>query len=403
MECNVCAHGEARYRCPRCNARYCSSACYISHGGGSCSEFFFKENVVSEIALQNVEEQGGCRVVQISEIEQIARRQVIAAFERSQDVVDGFQERRSADLEELESRIKQVSGLPEVAEVNDEVIEKRTVEELESVMPEGLREKFEQVLKVGGTSIVRMYKPWWEIPLGEYRLMRRKRSRKPLVEEIDGSFDDVEIKIPHVWFSDDLTQKNRETTLKELRAATLESIGAPAEVSPSFKFHVSSVCLAYVHALRKFNGALDEPEEAIAEMLQRSGVLRGELSFLPTTLEEVLLDFSKPANVEEFRVKSEVTTQKRKTLREMLMTVKRDGDDEVSPPLFREYEQQIIDMQSLWKYQDPLMVDVVLDVRHLLLKANKKTFKKVCLKLWMMAVWLHNTKDDFRDKSFLFL
>jgi hypothetical protein len=46
--CHVCQRQAALYTCPRCEAPYCSTACYQSHGE-SCTEAFFRDQVVEEL------------------------------------------------------------------------------------------------------------------------------------------------------------------------------------------------------------------------------------------------------------------------------------------------------------------------------------------------------------------
>ena len=60
--CTTCHTHEARYTCPKCNAPYCSAACYRVHDGGSsrdgahaCTESFYKHRVLSHC---NAKERG---------------------------------------------------------------------------------------------------------------------------------------------------------------------------------------------------------------------------------------------------------------------------------------------------------------------------------------------------------
>ena len=47
--CTICARASASYRCPSCNAPYCSAACYASHDS-RCTEAFYKRCVAEEVA-----------------------------------------------------------------------------------------------------------------------------------------------------------------------------------------------------------------------------------------------------------------------------------------------------------------------------------------------------------------
>uniref|UniRef100_A0A182TCY5 HIT-type domain-containing protein n=1 Tax=Anopheles melas TaxID=34690 RepID=A0A182TCY5_9DIPT len=53
--CKICFNKNAKYNCPRCNILYCSVQCYKSQQHLECSEGFYRENVVEELALQKAE------------------------------------------------------------------------------------------------------------------------------------------------------------------------------------------------------------------------------------------------------------------------------------------------------------------------------------------------------------
>ena len=50
--CKFCATADRRFTCPRCNADYCSLACYRSRDHQDCSEQFYKECVTEELRGQ---------------------------------------------------------------------------------------------------------------------------------------------------------------------------------------------------------------------------------------------------------------------------------------------------------------------------------------------------------------
>lgn len=52
IPCAVCAQQVAKYTCPRCLARYCTSACYREHGA-RCTEGFYKEQVCTPILVRS--------------------------------------------------------------------------------------------------------------------------------------------------------------------------------------------------------------------------------------------------------------------------------------------------------------------------------------------------------------
>ncbi|XP_052868944.1 zinc finger HIT domain-containing protein 2 [Anopheles cruzii] len=55
QNCKICETKRSKYVCPRCNIPYCSVACYKSQRHLECSEGFYRENVVQELALRKAE------------------------------------------------------------------------------------------------------------------------------------------------------------------------------------------------------------------------------------------------------------------------------------------------------------------------------------------------------------
>jgi len=52
MDCQLCKLQKASYTCPRCNIKFCSTACYKSENHQQCSEEFYKECVIKELQQQ---------------------------------------------------------------------------------------------------------------------------------------------------------------------------------------------------------------------------------------------------------------------------------------------------------------------------------------------------------------
>ncbi|XP_063800919.1 zinc finger HIT domain-containing protein 2 [Pseudophryne corroboree] len=47
--CSLCLSGPGKYTCPRCNAPYCSLACYTGARHTACSELFYRESVLQAL------------------------------------------------------------------------------------------------------------------------------------------------------------------------------------------------------------------------------------------------------------------------------------------------------------------------------------------------------------------
>lgn len=57
--CELCKEQKAKYTCPRCDIQYCSVMCYKSSQHTQCSEYFFKECILKELAGSNMENHFG--------------------------------------------------------------------------------------------------------------------------------------------------------------------------------------------------------------------------------------------------------------------------------------------------------------------------------------------------------
>ena len=55
-KCNFCPNSNSGYSCPRCNAAYCSLACYRRPEHEGCYEQFYKECVADEMRLRSKED-----------------------------------------------------------------------------------------------------------------------------------------------------------------------------------------------------------------------------------------------------------------------------------------------------------------------------------------------------------
>ena len=60
--CKVCARAKSKYTCPRCNAPYCSVACYKKHGL-TCSESFYREHVEDRLKVDKISEKDKAEVL----------------------------------------------------------------------------------------------------------------------------------------------------------------------------------------------------------------------------------------------------------------------------------------------------------------------------------------------------
>ncbi len=69
--CAICHKRGGRYKCPKCQACYCSVGCYKGHSK-ECTEAFNEENVIEELKGQKATpEQGSKMRAQLAEMTSI--------------------------------------------------------------------------------------------------------------------------------------------------------------------------------------------------------------------------------------------------------------------------------------------------------------------------------------------
>ncbi|KAM3918338.1 zinc finger HIT domain-containing protein 2 [Leptodactylus fuscus] len=118
--CALCLAAPGKYTCPRCNAPYCSLACYKGARHSACSELFYREAVLQ--ALQEEEGTGGRR-----------------------------------EMEEMLLKLREEEEEPVAGLISEEE------SGLWSSLSRQEREHFSSLLQSGHIgSLVPQWKPWWE-------------------------------------------------------------------------------------------------------------------------------------------------------------------------------------------------------------------------------------------------
>lgn len=134
--CAFCAMKTSKYTCPRCNVRYCSSACYKSEKHLQCSEVFYKECVMEAMNEQKGDDESKQKMLEmLKKLE-----------EQNREAQDDSE---TEDLEERLGDININSAEPEV---------------VWSALTERERKEFESAVKSGEISnVVDIWEPWWSI------------------------------------------------------------------------------------------------------------------------------------------------------------------------------------------------------------------------------------------------
>uniref|UniRef100_A0A182VVW7 HIT-type domain-containing protein n=1 Tax=Anopheles minimus TaxID=112268 RepID=A0A182VVW7_9DIPT len=152
--CKICGTKEAKYSCPRCNMMYCSVQCYKAQQHLECSEGFYRENVVQELALRKAEADAAQSSKNMLEIlQRVEQMDSMPEEDSSSDAGSNHEDQEldsddEAQEAELASRLKGID-LDNATEVWDR-------------LTDGEKEEFQRFLENG--DIVKMLPEpniWW--------------------------------------------------------------------------------------------------------------------------------------------------------------------------------------------------------------------------------------------------
>ena len=132
--CAFCAKETAKYTCPRCNVRYCSSACYKGEKHMQCSELFYKECVMEAMNEQKASDESKRKMLEmLTNLEEHDR-------EAQNDL----------ETEDLEERLGEID------------INSADPEAVWSALTDRERRDFESVVESGEiSSVIDIWVPWW--------------------------------------------------------------------------------------------------------------------------------------------------------------------------------------------------------------------------------------------------
>ena len=132
--CAFCAKETAKYTCPRCNIRYCSSACYKTEKHMQCSELFYKECVIEAMNEQKGSEESKRRMLEMLTKLEEQDRQV----------------QNDLETEDLEERLGEID------------INNADPEAVWSALTDRERKDFESAVESGEISnAIDIWVPWW--------------------------------------------------------------------------------------------------------------------------------------------------------------------------------------------------------------------------------------------------
>ncbi|DBA03334.1 TPA: hypothetical protein N0F65_004611 [Lagenidium giganteum] len=235
--CRVCTEKEARYTCPRCNAPYCSVACFKTHGQ-QCTEEFYRGHVQSEMQLQNA-----------AKDDKQAQREMTQLLER----VKQFQD-ESADDVLLADRLQQLA-LMDPDDLSLDCLTETERAQFLAAASDGRLSRF-----------VMPWEPWWMIAPATYKretqALRKANGRKLIIEEVsteettqnDDGGDDEAVGASPVVIETKRYPTQVFTASDECAMPTDFSTIVRGKPSPLLQFNLIELLFAYALVLRTFNG-----------------------------------------------------------------------------------------------------------------------------------------------------
>uniref|UniRef100_A0A182ME12 HIT-type domain-containing protein n=1 Tax=Anopheles culicifacies TaxID=139723 RepID=A0A182ME12_9DIPT len=225
--CKICGTKEAKYNCPRCNMMYCSVQCYKAQQHLECSEGFYRENVVQELALRKADADAAQSSNTMLEILQRVEQMDSMQDENSSTDVDSDHEDANQELDsddeaqedELASRLQGID-LDNAAQVWDR-------------LTDGEKEEFQRFIENG--DIVKM--------LPEPNIWWTKAYKVPLIQTAVESEQEQKV------FEDCPKISKNIPKLNDILN------NAP---SPSVRHNIANVLAAYSFVYRYFVGDIHE-------------------------------------------------------------------------------------------------------------------------------------------------
>ncbi|KAK9700863.1 hypothetical protein K7432_012002 [Basidiobolus ranarum] len=247
--CGICHIQFSKYICPRCNLRYCSLNCYRNEAHLSCTENFYREQIVEEVQNRSV-----------STSQKLQTMKMLAEFEK----------KNLASEEELETEDVEEVGLEDklLSRFEDMNIETATPDDLWELLTEEERADFINTLDANEEStnaLIDMAEPWrpWWIQSKQYEL----------VSEV-GEADNEEMpQIPKV-------------------VDNIESISvlSPKPPRKEMIYNLVNIIFAYVYAVRYLDGDLKHSSADAGSLIWSvSSLLDSKEPFVFESLEDSIV------------------------------------------------------------------------------------------------------------------
>lgn len=279
--CGLCLSKPSCYTCPRCNVPYCGLACYRSQNHSSCSEEFYKESVLQELKSQGVsDEEGKSKMQEIL----LRLRQSAESEGGMENLLRNLGEDEASVTEKDTHALELLSRLAEIQSSGDETsheaqeilatlrdiedgsdeeeadlaeklagldIDSLSEEELWSLLSAQEKEKFERLVKEGGSGgLVVLWSPWWE---------RHEKDTKALIEELQSDNDEgMHVNVKKVSSNKVKSDKSLKSSIPPISAKIAPLHTLSSNPSPLVQYNLINALHGYTFSLCLYNGDISE-------------------------------------------------------------------------------------------------------------------------------------------------
>lgn len=280
--CGLCLSKPSCYTCPRCNVPYCGLACYRSQNHSSCSEEFYKESVLQELKSQGVpDEEGKSKMQEIL----LRLRQSAESEGGMENLLRNLGEDEASVTEKDAHALELLSRLAEIQSSGDETsheaqeilatlkdiedgsdeeeadlaeklagldIDSLSEEELWSLLSAQEKEKFERLVKEGGSGgLVVLWSPWWE---------RHEKDTKALIEELQSENDEEmhNVNVKKVSSKKVISDKSLKSSIPPISAKIAPLHTLSSNPSPLVRYNLLNALYGYTFSLCLYNGDISE-------------------------------------------------------------------------------------------------------------------------------------------------
>lgn len=273
--CGLCLIKPSSYTCPRCNIPYCGLACYKSQSHSKCSEEFYKESVLQELKSRGATDEEGkskmqeilLRLRQSADTEggmqnflrHLDGTNVTEGDAQALDLLCKLAELQSGGGENSHEAQEILAKLEEADDDDDDEdlaeklagldVDSLSEEQLWSLLSTQEKEKFENLLKVGGIAgMVVLWRPWWE---------QHEKETKTLIEELRFE-NQVEVRTAKKGKPQKVASDAKQSAVPPISAKIPPLHRLTSNPSPLVQFNLINALYGYTFSLCLFNGDISD-------------------------------------------------------------------------------------------------------------------------------------------------